>query len=452
MDVDQWYLEEDDVYYISDQHDYPQFVTLQSERPQWLMCTMGVAQSLQYLLVKLIAFALLKRLLVAVCNSGKLNPQLLNICMAICGMYMLWAHNETLAHVVAFVVVLLPVVYFGSFLTHRSGFIAISFGIGCLLLWQYILSAERYMSMRGTLMVIVMKVTSLCFDIVDEGVYDNSALPTLLGYLFDPCTVLFGPWISLRQYDESLKKKPFKEEVMSQLYAMLLIVVSLIFVVYSSCIIELIFPISGFWHSFGVAQSFRFSHYFMCWLSVGSAIASGAMNGMLTDCISIEWPRSLVDVVVSWSIPMHRFLQKYVFTEMRRYGAASAIFVTYAVSSLLHGINFQLSAVLLSLGLYTFVETRIRSKLSARFSACIGARKCRHDCAHIRKEGATLTVLLNVSFRVLAMVHLVYLGMVFDDSAAETGYSANHTLSVWASWHFGSHAVAVIMLFVSFLL
>lgn len=72
MDVDQWYLEEDDVYYISDQHDYPQFVTLQSERPQWLMCTMGVAQSLQYLLVKLIAFALLKRLLVAVCNSGKI--------------------------------------------------------------------------------------------------------------------------------------------------------------------------------------------------------------------------------------------------------------------------------------------------------------------------------------------------------------------------------------------
>lgn len=100
---------------------------------------------------------------------------------------------------------------------------------------------------------------------------------------------------------------------MSQLYAMLLIVVSLIFVVYSSCIIELIFPISGFWHSFGVAQSFRFSHYFMCWLSVGSAIASGAMNGMLTDCISIEWPRSLVDVVVSWSIPMHRFLQKCYF-------------------------------------------------------------------------------------------------------------------------------------------
>lgn len=69
---------------------------------------------------------------------GKLNPQLLNICMAICGMYMLWAHNETLAHVVAFVVVLLPVVYFGSFLTHRSGFIAISFGIGCLLLWFFV--------------------------------------------------------------------------------------------------------------------------------------------------------------------------------------------------------------------------------------------------------------------------------------------------------------------------
>uniref|UniRef100_A0A915C9Y1 Protein-serine O-palmitoleoyltransferase porcupine n=1 Tax=Parascaris univalens TaxID=6257 RepID=A0A915C9Y1_PARUN len=207
MDIDEWYLEEDDV---SDQHDYPQFVTVESERPQWLMCTIGVTQSLQDLLVKLIAFALLKRLLVAVSDSGKLNRHLFNICMAICGMYMLWAHNETLTHVVVFIAVLLPVVYCGSFFTHLSGFIVIAFGIGSLLLWQYILSAERYMSMRGTLMVIVMKMTSLCFDSIDDDVDDNIALSTLLGYLFDPCTVLFGPWISLRQYNESMKKKSLK--------------------------------------------------------------------------------------------------------------------------------------------------------------------------------------------------------------------------------------------------
>ncbi|KHN76160.1 putative protein-cysteine N-palmitoyltransferase porcupine [Toxocara canis] len=404
------------------------------------------------LLTKIVAFAVLKRILVAVSASGKLSIHALNVCMALCGMYVLWAHNDTLVHVVMFTALLILLIYFARFLKNLFGFIAILCGIGSLLLWQYFLSAEKYMSMRGTLMIIVMKVISLCFDIVDEGIGDGVTLSTLFGYLFDPCTVLFGPWMPLKQYEESLYRKSFKEELSGMLYAAILLATSLIFVTYSSCITELLFPGSGFWHAFGVAQSFRFSHYFISWLSAASAVASGAPSGVVADWISIEWPRSLVDVVVSWSIPMHRFLQKYIFLEVRRYGAAAAIFFTYMVSSLLHGINFQLSAVLLSLGLYTYVETRVRSKLSARFSSCIGARKCRTNCVHLRKKDAVSTIVLNMLFRIVAIVHLVYLGMVFDDSAAESGYSAKHTITKWASWHFASHAIAIFMLFVSFLL
>jgi porcupine-like protein len=41
-------------------------------------------------------------------------------------------------------------------------------------------------------------------------------------------------------------------------------------------------------------------------------------------------------------------------------GPGCAIVATYAASTLLHGLSAQLAAVLLSLGLYTWVEHNIR--------------------------------------------------------------------------------------------
>ena len=42
---------------------------------------------------------------------------------------------------------------------------------------------------------------------------------------------------------------------------------------------------------------------------------------------------------------------------------------------MLHGLNFQLAAVLLSLGFYTYVEHSLRRKLAAAFDASITATK-----------------------------------------------------------------------------
>lgn len=67
--------------------------------------------------------------------------------------------------------------------------------------------------------------------------------------------------------------------------------------------------------------------------------------------ISFQFPRSLLNVVTNWNIPMHQWLKTYVFKKMRpHFGAFVAILTTYVASSLLHGLNFQLAAVLLSLG------------------------------------------------------------------------------------------------------
>ena len=96
-------------------------------------------------------------------------------------------------------------------------------------------------------------------------------------------------------------------------------------------------------------------------------------------------PRSLVEVVVSWNLPMHRWLKQYVFKQTRsRLGPGPAVVMTYVASTLLHGLSGQLAAVLLSLGFYTWVEHSIRDKLSNIMEASIGARR-ETDCR--RKVG-----------------------------------------------------------------
>ena len=110
------------------------------------------------------------------------------------------------------------------------------------------------------------------------------------------------------------------------------------------------------------------------------------------------------------------------------------------VSALLHGMNFQLAAVLLSLGFYTYTEHVTRQKLASIFSACIEARKCAPSCTHRWKEGDWSVRLANFAFGLLAVFHLAYLGVMFDSSKIqEEGYSYWHVLSKWRWLSFASH-------------
>jgi porcupine-like protein len=122
--------------------------------------------------------------------------------------------------------------------------------------------------------------------------------------------------------------------------------------------------------AYSAAASFRFSHYFVSFLSQSSTIASG-MGYTLNQDTSVSWssfhvvhplsveiPRSMPMIVTNWSLPMHIFLKNYVFKPSRYYfGQFSAILLTFGASALLHGVNFQLAAVLLSLGLYAYIES-----------------------------------------------------------------------------------------------
>ena len=66
------------------------------------------------------------------------------------------------------------------------------------------------------------------------------------------------------------------------------------------------------------AMSFRASHYFVSFISTASAVASGFGSTVnsprwevkVAEPHNIEVPRSLVEVVVSWNVPMHIWLKK----------------------------------------------------------------------------------------------------------------------------------------------
>lgn len=130
-----------------------------------------------------------------------------------------------------------------------------------------------------------------------------------------------------------------------------------------------------------------------------------------------------------------------VFRIVKPYGTLAAIAVTYAVSAALHGLNSQLAAVLLSLGLYTYVEFKLRQKMAATFNACILANACGPRCGHRHKWNGPYVLMFNVAFGGLAILHLAYLGVMFD----EKGFSMSHVLGKWQRLDFASHWIVAVM-------
>ncbi len=144
-----------------------------------------------------------------------------------------------------------------------------------------------------------------------------------------------------------------------------------------------------------------------------------------------------------------------------------AIFATYVVSTLLHGLNFQLGAVLFSLGMYTYTEHRLRKRLAEILDASVTATRPKED-RFKHKEGHSLTLGVNFLFGLLACFNLAYLGVMFgqDQSMVTlmlfyyfasdwskrllvfkmTGYSWEHTFAKWEELGFTSLKLMLCML------
>ncbi|XP_076244843.1 protein-serine O-palmitoleoyltransferase por [Calliopsis andreniformis] len=298
---------------------------------------------------------------------------------------------------------------------------------------------------RSVVMTMAMKTISVAIDKVDSN--DLPDVYSYMGYTFCGVTCLFGPWMSFKDYISI--RNTNNQDKWWILYTVQYGFLSFLFLTMSNCWTQwMVMDNSWKWLlAYRDALSFRTSHYFISYIASTLLLLGGFPNALTTIVkpLKIEFPRSLVQVVIYWNMPMHFWLKTYIFRPSMKYlGKFGAVTVTYLTSALLHGLNFQLAAVLLSLGFYTYVEFQLRSMLASIFDACIASKQCaKNKCTHTHNTHNSWWVFLtNMMFSGLSVFHLAYLGLMFDTSELqETGYSYVHTIEKWSQLGFVSHWV-----------
>lgn len=328
-----------------------------------------------------------------------------------------------------------------------------SFVIACEL---WLVEPTSWHQVRGCQLVLCMKLVSLAVDLDQARLLPPGVMATV-GYLLHVGSAPLGPWIGFDAYARSLDPSAlgtlgFAPWVRALVQSMALAYACLtVSTCWSPWLLSNTLGLRWL-AAYRDALSFRFSHYFITFLSEASAVAAGISRDgswalKLCSPLEVELPRSLVQVVVHWNRSMHTWLKHYVFQGTRQHlGNLGALLLTYAASALLHGLNFQLAAVLLSLALYSYSEHVLRQKLSQAYDACLGARPCHPGCEKHKLRADHWGVRsVNLGLGLLSAFHLAYLGLMFDsEPQQEQGYSMQHTLAKWSELQFASHWVALV--------
>lgn len=144
---------------------------------------------------------------------------------------------------------------------------------------------------------------------------------------------------------------------------------------------------------------------------------------------------------------------KDVFENIKQYGKFNAIILTYLISASLHGLNFQLAAILLSIGIFSYVEFRLRNLLAEILNACVNANKCANDVksglclskGHENTSKVYWVKLINFSFAIFTMVLLAYLGILLDTSADHgNDFWIFSNLKRWSELNYYGHLIVLI--------
>nr|XP_034805420.1 protein-serine O-palmitoleoyltransferase porcupine isoform X4 [Pan paniscus] len=310
--------------------------------------------------------------------------------------------------------------------SHRGVFLSVTILIYLLMGEMHMVDTVTWHKMRGAQMIVAMKAVSLGFDL-DRGEVGTVPSPVeFMGYLYFVGTIVFGPWISFHSYLQAVQGRPLSCRWLQKVARSLAL--ALLCLVLSTCVGPYLFP------------------YFIP-LDGDRLLRNKkrkARDLTVSKPLNVELPRSMVEVVTSWNLPMSYWLNNYVFKNALRLGTFSAVLVTYAASALLHGFSFHLAAVLLSLAFITYVEHVLRKRLARILSACVLSKRCPPDCLHQHRLGLGVRA-LNLLFGALAIFHLAYLGSLFDvdvdDTTEEQGYGMAYTVHKWSELSWASHWV-----------
>ncbi|VDM30648.1 unnamed protein product [Hydatigera taeniaeformis] len=362
--------------------------------------------------------------------------------------------------------------------------------ICCLLLQLYcefFMDPREWHMIRGTAMLLVMKAISVAASRRSEQQSLKMGFIrhylSWCGYAFSPGSVIFGPWFGFESYLRATRLihpslgNPFWKDLLRTAVSFAIAIGCIIYSTYLSSIIYASYFLTFRWtNAYAQSQSFRFSHYFVSFFSqslhqaIGFAALTYPNSGqkymlaMVTNPVSIELPRSLVDVVVHWNFPMHFWLKQYIYKPTRRFGQLQALLLTYAFSSLLHGLNFQLAAVLFSIGMYAYIDFMRWRLIPTVWLLCriegeaVRPMERLHRITRMRRnlqpqeQGRCYFLLqanrlwvrgVNFLFGCLAIFHLAYLAVMFDTSEQQDeGYNMLHVLDKWSRLNFLSHIVA----------
>uniref|UniRef100_A0A8D3APA0 Uncharacterized protein n=1 Tax=Scophthalmus maximus TaxID=52904 RepID=A0A8D3APA0_SCOMX len=343
--------------------------------------------------------------------------------------------------------------------TIRGTFLSITVLIYLLLGELHMMDTTNWHKMRGSQMVVAMKAISLAFDL-DRGVVTSVPSPVeFMGYIYFVGTVIFGPWISFNSYKEALEGRRLSFSWFCKVSVSW--VKSQICLVISNCVAPYLFPyfipVYGdkllkkrrkirWLLAYENTTSFHFSNFFVGYFSETTATLAGAgfteekenlkWDLTVSRPLSVEFPRSMVEVVTSWNLPMSRFLHTYVFKSALKFGTFSAVMVTYTACELLFPLDLHSDALLL------FSVSVLRKRLADVFNACVLSKRCQPNCSHRHKQELWVYV-VNFTFGALAVVHLTYLGSVFNSSVdymeQEEDDATHHTIQKWSELSWTSH-------------
>jgi len=385
-----------------------------------------------------------------------------------------------------------------------------------LLLPEIYMPEKNWAHTRGTNLIISLKLLTCLSE------SESTDLLTGLGYILHPASILFGPWTSIRAYKNSItNRNSIKLDFLQffSLKSMCLITLALLLALFSiiqtTCITPYLFQdpypdsdnintlrtltgwklksfrfkylpnfhLNLFLYAFQNALSFRFSWYYIAFVSTLCCILTDQIEENLSfldklfyvcNPFSIEFPFCLSKVVVDWNRPISKFLKNYVYSPLygnlklkyehheshfmflgldpRNCYVGFSVVISFLISGLFHGLDYRIYIILFCLGLFSYTQHSLRKNLALLYDnknlAPNTATKLKNQLSDNPVNSFRITKFFINSyykfiFLIINFIHLIFLGgLMIQDEDFEKNSKNSPILvfrvvwELWKSMHF----------------